>query len=122
MSEEVRDASITIPKTMLGGMWLNACIMITVGVTFVFTMGDAEIVLASPIGVPFIQVLLNTTGSYAATNIMTAMIVVMLVSACFSEVATAYRQIWSFARDKGKSALCLEANLVSRHELVKIAF
>ena len=101
MSEEVQDASKTIPPTIIWGMWSNAILVIIMGITFIFTIGDAQKVLITPIGVPFIQVFLNNTGSYAATNIMTVIIAITLVSACFSEVATASRQIWSFARDKG---------------------
>ncbi|KAK4497668.1 hypothetical protein PRZ48_010321 [Zasmidium cellare] len=101
MSEEVKDASKVIPPAILGGMWTNAVLMLVVGVTFIFTMGDTEAILESPIGVPFIQSYLNATGSYAATNIVTVFIIVMLISACVSEVATASRQIWSFARDDG---------------------
>lgn len=36
------------------------------------------------------------------TVTVVAIIVIMLISACFSEVATASRQIWSFARDQGE--------------------
>lgn len=86
-------------------MWTNAVLMLVVGVTFIFTMGDTEAILESKIGVPFIQSFLNATGSYAATNIVTVFIIVMLISACVSEVATASRQIWSFARDNGMSSL-----------------
>ena len=83
-------------------MWSNTALMLIMGITFIFTMGNAKEILEAP--VPFIQVFLNTTGSYAATNVMTVIIVVILVSACFSEVATASRQIWSFARDEGESS------------------
>ncbi|RMD40288.1 hypothetical protein DV735_g4841, partial [Chaetothyriales sp. CBS 134920] len=100
MAEEVQDASKIIPPTMLVGMWGNAVLMLVVGVTFIFTMGDVEAILSTPTGVPFIQVFWNATGSLVATNLMTVIIVVMLISACFSEVATASRQIWSFARDR----------------------
>jgi len=108
MSEEVRDASKIVPNTIIGGMWFNAIMLLIMGVTFVFTMGDATEILDSPIGVPFIQVFLNATGSYAATNIMTVIIAITLISACFSEVATVSRQIWSFARDKGTLSRSLD--------------
>ncbi|RMZ85700.1 hypothetical protein DV736_g6551, partial [Chaetothyriales sp. CBS 134916] len=50
MAEEVQDASRIIPPTILLGMWGNALLMFVLGVTFVFTMGDAETVLSTPIG------------------------------------------------------------------------
>jgi len=98
---KVQDAAKTVPPIILWGMWSNAILMLAMGVTFIFTLGSAEEVLATP--VPFIQVFMNATGSYAATNIMTAIIIIMLISASFSAVATSSRQIWAFARDRGKA-------------------
>ncbi|KAH1990122.1 hypothetical protein KXV33_008317 [Aspergillus fumigatus] len=43
----------------------------------------------------------NTTNSYAATNTMTAVLVITLTASTITEVATASRQLWSFARDQG---------------------
>lgn len=71
------------------------------GVTLIFTLGDVESVLATPTFQPFIQIFYNATQSYAATNTMVAIVIILLVSCCISEVATASRQIWSFARDRG---------------------
>lgn len=101
MSEEIQDAAKTIPPTIIWGFWSNATLMLLVGVTVIFTIGDIAKVLDTRTDQPFIQIYLNATGSYGATNTITAMICVTLVAACFSEVATASRQIWSFARDGG---------------------
>jgi len=70
-------------------------------VTLCFTLGEAEAVLHSATGFPFIQIFYNTTGSLAATNAMTAVLVVTLTASTITEVATASRQLWSFARDEG---------------------
>jgi choline transport protein len=70
-------------------------------VTLIFTLGDATSILKTPTGYPFIQVFYNATESLAATNVMTAIIIICLTSCCISEVATASRQIWSLARDSG---------------------
>ena len=55
----------------------------------------------SYIGYPFIQLFYNTTNSLAGTNIMTLVVILTLTSSAIAEVATASRQIWSFARDRG---------------------
>ncbi|KAI6834194.1 hypothetical protein KC332_g6070 [Hortaea werneckii] len=55
-------------------------------------------------GEPFVQVFYNATGSKAASSVMVAIVIILLISCCFSEVATASRQLWSFARDKGLPA------------------
>lgn len=70
-------------------------------VTLCFTLGDIDAVLAGSTEFPFIQIFYNTTGSLAATNAMTAVLVVTLTASTITEVATASRQLWSFARDEG---------------------
>lgn len=70
-------------------------------VTLCFTLGEVEQVLDSSTGFPFIQIFYNTTGSLAATNAMTAVLIVTLTASTITEVATASRQLWSFARDEG---------------------
>ena len=70
-------------------------------VTMCFCLGDLSDVVDSPTGYPFIQVFYNATQSYAATNVLVAIMIVTLTACCVSEVATSSRQLWSFARDKG---------------------
>lgn len=69
--------------------------------TLCFCLGDATQILETPTGFPFIQIFYNATKSYSATNVMVTILVVTLTSSAISEVATASRQIWSFARDGG---------------------
>lgn len=85
-------------------MWaicLNATLGFIMAITFIFTLGDIDSILATQTLEPFIQVFYNATGSYTGTNIMTAVVIVLLTSCCISEVATSSRQLWSFARDRG---------------------
>lgn len=70
-------------------------------VTLCFTLGDVDSILSTPTGFPFIQIFYNTTNNYAATNTMTAILVITLTASTITEVATASRQLWSFARDQG---------------------
>jgi len=80
---------------------LNTVLGYIVVITLCFTMTDTTALLSSSTGFPFIQLFYNATNSYVGTDIMTAIIVINLVSAAISEIATASRQIWSFARDDG---------------------
>lgn len=100
-AEEVQDASIVLPKVLIWSIVPNGIMTLIMGVTFIFCIGDIDSVLASPTNEPFIQVFYNATQSYAGATIMTCIIAIMLTSACISEVATASRQLWSFARDQG---------------------
>lgn len=85
-------------------MWsvgVNATLGFLMAVTLIFTMGDIDSLFASVTRQPFIQQFYNATQSYGATNTMTAIVIILLAACCVSEVATASRQIWSFARDRG---------------------
>ncbi|KAL1581783.1 hypothetical protein WHR41_09379 [Cladosporium halotolerans] len=101
MSEETNDASRTIPLVVLWAVAANALMLIVVGITFIFCLGDLDSVLNSPTGQPMIQVFYNATQSQAGTGVMVAVVIVVFVSACVGQVATASRQMWSFARDQG---------------------
>jgi len=85
----------------MGSVLVNVTLVFIVVVTICFTIGDVDDVAASLTGYPFIQLFFNATQSYAGTNVMVAIIVVMLSACAISEVAAASRQIWSFARDAG---------------------
>lgn len=100
-AEEIRDASDTLPRSIFWAVILNIILGYLAVLTLCFTITDPSAILDTPTKYPFIQLFYNTTNSYVGTNIMTAIIVIALVCAVIAEVATASRQIWSFARDKG---------------------
>lgn len=101
MSEEIKDASIVLPKAIMWAATINGSLGFVMIITFCFTLGSVFDILETPTGYPFIQVFYNVTQSKAGTSIMTAIIIVNITSACISTVATVSRQTWSFARDKG---------------------
>ncbi|KAI4114679.1 MAG: hypothetical protein LQ345_004578 [Seirophora villosa] len=101
MSEEVQNASETLPKAILWGAGLNAVLGYLTVFTLCFTMTDIPSLLDSPTTFPFLQLFYNVTRSNVATAIMAAIIIITLVMAVVSEVATASRQIWAFSRDNG---------------------
>ncbi|KIW33263.1 uncharacterized protein PV07_00130 [Cladophialophora immunda] len=101
MSEETQDASRTIPLVVVWAVASNALMLIVVGWTYIFCLGDLDSVLNSATGQPMIQVFYNATRSHVGTSIMVVVVIVIFISACVGQVATASRQMWSFARDKG---------------------
>ncbi len=70
-------------------------------ITLIFIWGDIEEVAATPTGLPFVQIFFNITQSFAGTTIMAVIVITALFSSLIAVVATASRQIWSFARDNG---------------------
>ncbi|CAG8146698.1 unnamed protein product [Penicillium salamii] len=101
MSEEIKDASETLPKAMITSVCVNAASGLLMLVTICFTLGDIDDILATPTGYPFMQVFFNAKKSLPGTNAMTAILVLTLTASTITEVATASRQLWSFARDRG---------------------
>ena len=73
----------------------NAVLNFIMVVTLIFTVGNVDDVLATRTRQPFIQIFYNATRSYAATNTMVAIVIIILTSCCISEVATSSRQLWS---------------------------
>lgn len=72
-------------------------------ITVLFCIGDANAVLASPIGYtsPFTQIILNSTGSVPAAIILNSVSsFVAWLAGCDLTGATA-RLLWSLARDNG---------------------
>ena len=100
-AEEIKDASVTLPRSVVSGVIINGIMGFIMVITICFTLGDIQSLLTTPTKYPFIQLFFNTTKSYAATNAMTSMIIIVFTSAVISEIATSSRQLWSFARDGG---------------------
>lgn len=83
------------------GASINAILGYICVFTLCFTMTDIPRLLESSTGFPFLQLFYDATGSNAATGVMAAIIIITLIMAVVSEVATASRQIWAFSRDDG---------------------
>ncbi|KAM0723329.1 hypothetical protein Q7P37_001531 [Cladosporium fusiforme] len=101
MSEEIEDSSLVLPRAIMWSVAPNAILGLLVIITLAFTSGDVQHIMQTPTGEPFIQIFYDVTQSKAAATVMASIVVILLCSCCFSEVATSSRQLWSFARDRG---------------------
>ena len=117
IAEEIQDASITLPLSLMWGVFSNALLGFLMAVTLIFTLGDIDSLLNTETRQPFIQLFYNATKSHAATNTMTSIIIIMLTACVVSGLATASRQLWSFARDKGIPGAAW-LSVVSRREFL----
>lgn len=101
LAEEVRDAARTVPLCMVSTVLLNGVLGFAVVIGFSFcivpTLGQA---LVNPTGYDFIEVFYRAVGS-AGTAGLTAILVILVWCATFGFLATASRQLWAFARDRG---------------------
>lgn len=123
MAEELQDASYRLPRVLLWATIINGGMMFVMAVTVTYCIGDLEFskqkpfipfindsrstladgtsVLSTPTGYPYIQIFYNVTGSLAATNAMTALILILGFFGNVTVMAGSSRQLFAFARDEG---------------------
>ena len=101
MSEELRDASKQLPRSMIFTTIFNGLLGFIMVITFCMTLGNLDDIINTPTFQPFIAVFYQATQSLPATNAMTAIVIIMQMFCNLSIVATASRQLFAFARDKG---------------------
>lgn len=70
-------------------------------ITFCFCLGDVKVILSNPNVMPFVQTFLIVTESHVGTFVMTAILIMLTTFGCITNVATASRQMFAFARDRG---------------------
>jgi choline transport protein len=101
LSEELKDASYVLPRSMVATATVNYILGFVMTVTVMSTLGDVESVLATSTGQPYIQVVLNATQSRVGTSILTALVAILLLFSAVNLVTTSSRQLFAFARDQG---------------------
>lgn len=102
MSEELKDASIILPKAMMWAVFFNGVFGIVMMITFVICGGALESFLdLTYTGQPMLYAVYNATGSVAGALVMGTILVILTFFAAVSVTAASSRQIWAFARDKG---------------------
>lgn len=102
MSEEVSDAGLSVPRSMMWTFYINGSTGLIFLVTILFAIPSVEEALAHPSGFPFLYVFdLAMPRSPAAINILTLLTVWCLMVGNVSFTASCARQAWSFARDRG---------------------
>ncbi|RMZ32688.1 hypothetical protein D0859_03188 [Hortaea werneckii] len=101
MAEELQDAACTLPRVMTLATFANGLMALVMLIAICYCIGDIEAVLSTPTGYPSIQIFYNITGSLAATNAMTAFIIILSASSCITIMAGSSRQLFAFARDDG---------------------
>ncbi|KAK4551151.1 hypothetical protein LTR86_011305 [Recurvomyces mirabilis] len=101
MTENARDASKTIPVSLMTAFGTNAVLAFIMAVTLIFCVGDVDAVTAETSLTPFVVIFYNSTKSKAGTVVMVLPVILTFWAALVSQLATASRQLWAFARDGG---------------------
>ena len=99
MAEELKDASLHLPRAMMWATFGNGVMGIVMLISFCFCI-DAAAIVDSTSDFPVIQVLYNATHSYAATCVLGSVLVILVFFSTVTTIASASRQIWAFSRDQ----------------------
>lgn len=101
MSEEIENAGVVVPRSMVWSFLLNLPFAFGLLLTYLFCMVDIDDALSSPTGYPFIYLFQTATGSTVASTILSVVVLVLLIMITISCVASTSRQTFAFARDDG---------------------
>ena len=101
MSEEIENAPLVVPRSILTTYVLNGVLAFAMLVAVLFCTQDVDAAIASPTGYPFIQIFLTATNSQGGTVVLVAILAIMEICATTSSLASASRQFWAFSRDHG---------------------
>ncbi|KAF2720144.1 amino acid transporter [Polychaeton citri CBS 116435] len=116
MAEEIRDAGVTVPRSM----WYFICnkgLTLIVLVTYCSCIGDLATTPEAANGFPFVEVFLQSTGSTQAATGLTALISILLLIISTSCMASTSRATFAFARDDGMVASRWISKVSSREKI-----
>lgn len=102
MAEEVRNADVVVPWSMVGTTLLNGTLGFAMIIAVLFVTLDIDSALESPtgqLGMPFMDIFLTNT-SRSGANGMIILIILIVGVGVVAFVATTSRLIWAFARDR----------------------
>jgi choline transport protein len=100
MSEEIKDAGITVPRAMFGAYLLNGGLGLVFLISFLFAITDLEAALNDETGYPFLTVFASAVDT-AGVNGLTSIVVLLIFAGTLSFNLATSRQTWAFARDNG---------------------
>ena len=101
MSEEIQNASVVVPKSIMLSTLINGTLGLSIIIAILFCMGNVQDALDTPTGFPFFEIFLQATDSLAGTTVMISLCIVMALAAPAGLLAAASRMCWSFSRDHG---------------------
>lgn len=94
MSEEIKDAGVTVPRAMVGSYVLNGALGMVFLISFLFCIVDLDGALNDETGYPFLFVFKNAF-SLAAVNALSAIVCVLIFAGTLSYNLSTSRQTWA---------------------------
>lgn len=103
MSEEIKDAAVVVPRSIMASMGINGSFGFGILLTALYATTSIDDALGSEAGeagYPFLYILQNGIGSLGGAVAMGSIIAVMQIFGNIADMAAASRMWWAFARDK----------------------
>jgi choline transport protein len=102
MSEEVKNATVDVPRSMLLSLVINGSLAVGMLFAVLFSASDISKLLEEEAATaPFIRIFRHSVGSEAGATIMVSIIIALEFCSAMGCLAAASRMTWSFARDRG---------------------
>ncbi|EEY20751.1 choline transport protein [Verticillium alfalfae VaMs.102] len=101
MTEEMPNPSRDAPRAMVYAIAVGGVTGLAFILVMLFCLTDPATVLASPTGMPIVELILQATKSRAGTCVLTLMLGVCFINGCNASVTSASRLLFAMARDKG---------------------
>lgn len=101
MAEEVKNAQVAVPRSMVWGTVINGAMAFSYAIAILYFMGNYADALMTPTGYPIIEIAYQATGSKTATFMIMATGMMPGWIAFFNGLASVTRLTWAFARDNG---------------------
>ncbi|PQE06527.1 GABA permease protein [Rutstroemia sp. NJR-2017a WRK4] len=101
MSEEIRNPSIVVPRSIMLSVIINGSLGFAMIVALLFCIGNVDDALGTNTGYPFMQIFLQATQSVSGAATMAAIVTILALCATVGILASTSRMFWAFARDRG---------------------
>ena len=102
MSEEIKNAAVIVPRSIIVSILLNGVLGFGMLIAVLFSLDNVDKVVSTPpVQYPFMAVFVEATGSVGGSSAMIATVTALDLFAAFAVVASSSGMYWAFARDRG---------------------
>jgi amino acid transporter len=101
MSEEIRNPSLVVPRSIMLSIILNGTMGFAMLIALLFCIGDVHAALTTSTGYPYMEIFYQATRSIAGSAVMASLITILGICGTVGVLASTSRMFWALARDHG---------------------
>ncbi|KAF2869233.1 amino acid/polyamine transporter I [Massariosphaeria phaeospora] len=101
MCEEIQNAAIVVPRSILTGVMINGSLGFAMVLTILFRAGDIDQAIVENPAYPYMAIFKHAVNSTSGAAAMASLIMVLAMSSNVGLLASSSRVFWAFSRDKG---------------------